>query len=141
VMTLRTQVIRSRNARRSEHGENRLGAESLILRLVTAGARQLALLRSRGLVLQQLIQAGCAGLMQGRPKRVLHGFQIYLAALAALGKDTAQQLVYFPCNLPMDCSSRFFSRSVHPPRCCSTGRSAQIFSLMPTKSSLSCWKR
>ena len=44
VMTLRTQIIGPRNARRSEHGENRLGAESLILRMVTTGARQLALL-------------------------------------------------------------------------------------------------
>jgi hypothetical protein len=89
-MTLRTQVIRPRNARWSEHGENRLGAKSLILRLVTAAARQLALLPSRGLVMQQLTQAGCAGLMKSRPKSVLHGFQIHLAAETTLGKDTAQ---------------------------------------------------
>ena len=107
--------------------------------MVTAGAWQLALLQSRGLGFEQLAQAGCAGLMQGRRKSVLYGFQIHLAV--ALGEDAAQQLVYFPCNLLMDCSSRFFSCSVQPPGCGSTGRSAQIRSLMLMKSSLSCWKR
>ena len=136
-MAARTQVIRPRNMCATEHREKRLGAESLILRMVTTGARQLALLQRRGFEFEQLAQAGCAGLMQGRPKSVLHGFKIHLAALAALGKDAAQQLVYFPGNFLMDCSSRFFSCSVQPLRCGSTGRSEQIRSLMPTKSSLS----
>jgi hypothetical protein len=56
-------------------------------------------------------------------------------------KDTTEQLVYFPRHLLMDRSSRFFSCSVQPPRCCSTGRSRQISSLRVTRSSLSCWKR
>ncbi len=43
------------------------------------------------------------------------------------GKDTTEQSVHFPGHLLMDCSSRFFSCSVQPPRCCSTGRSSQIF--------------
>jgi len=48
---------------------------------------------------------------------------------AALGKDPRQEMVYFSRDLLMDCSSRFFSCSVQPPRCVSTGRSRQIFSL------------
>src|SRR5450755_1853746 len=109
--------------------------------MVTAGARQLTLLPNGSLVVEQLTQTGCASLMKSAPKSVFHGFQIHLAAVAALCKDTAQQLVYFPCNFLMDCSSRFFSCSVQPPRCCSTGRSVQIFSLTPTRASLNRWKR
>ncbi len=109
--------------------------------MVTAGARQLALLQSWGFPFEQIAQATCAGLMLGRPKGALHGFQIHLAALAALGKNTAQQLIYLPCDFLMDCSSRFFSCSVQPPGCGSTGRSEQIRSLMLTKASLSCRKR
>jgi hypothetical protein len=105
--------------------------------MVAAGARQLALLSRGGLVLQQLTQAGSPGRMQSGAKRTFDGFQIQVAAVPALGKDTAQQLVYFPRNFLMDCSSRFFYWSVQPPRCGSTGRSAQIFSLMSTKSWLS----
>ena len=140
-VTSRTQVIRAHHARASEHRQKWLGAKSLVLRMVPAGARQLALLQSRDLPLEQLAQAGCAGPMQGCPKSVLHRFQIHLALLAALGKDAAQQLVYFPCDFLMDCSSRFFSCSVQPPRCGSTGRNEQIRSLILTKSSLSRWKR
>src|SRR5580704_341456 len=109
--------------------------------MVTAGAWQPALLQRRGLEIEQLAEAGCPGLMKSHPQCVLYGLQIQLAALAALGKDAAQQLVYFPCDLLMDCSSRFFSCSVQPPCCGSTGRREQICSLMATKSSLSFWKR
>ena len=109
--------------------------------MVTTGARQLALLPNGSLVVEQLTHTGCASLMKSAPKSVFHGFHIHLAAAAALLKDTAQQLVYFSRNFLMDCSSRFFSCSVQPPRCCSTGRSVQIFSLMSTKASLNCWKR
>src|SRR5207244_10919707 len=60
---------------------------------------------------------------------------------SALGKDTAEQLVYLPRHLLMDRSSRFFSCSVQPPRCCSTGRSRQILSLRATRSWPSLWMR
>ena len=39
---------------------------------------------------------------------------------------TRQQLVYFARDLLTDRISRFFSCSVQPPRCCSTGRRRQI---------------
>src|SRR5207249_12141675 len=44
-------------------------------------------------------------------------------------------------SLPDGSQQRFFSCSVQPPRCCSTGRSRQIFSLRATRSWLSFWKR
>ncbi len=57
--------------------------------LLAAGAPQLALLRVRGLELQQLTEACCPAVVQCCSKSLLHRFQIYLSALPALGKDTA----------------------------------------------------
>jgi hypothetical protein len=99
----------------------------------------MALLWGGSSVFQQFTQGGCCGLMQGGPQGGFHGLQIRSAAFVTLGEDATQQLVYFARDLLMDCSSRFFSCSVQPPRCCSTGRSSQIFSLIRTKSSLSFW--
>src|SRR5256886_16935176 len=59
----------------------------------------------------------------------------------ALCKNKAEESVYFSRHFLMDRSSVFFSCSVQPPRCCSTGRSRQIFSLRATRSWLSFWKR
>jgi hypothetical protein len=45
----------------------------------------------------------------------LDGFRICASAVAPLSEDAAQQLIYFPRNLLMDCNSRFFpDRSSHP---------------------------
>ena len=111
------------------------------MRVMAARTRQLALIRSRGLVLQQFAQGGGSGLVKSCSQGSFHGFQIGSSVVVPLREDTAQQLVHFPRNLLMDCSSRFFSWSVQPPRCRSTGRSSQIFWLMLTSSSLSSWKR
>src|SRR5207302_1477393 len=108
---------------------------------VATSARQLTLIRRWGFELQQLVQGGGARLVESRSQGRLYRFQIGPAVLAALGKDTAEQLVYLPRHLLMDRSSRFFSCSVQPPRWCSAGRSRQILSLRATRSWPSFWKR
>lgn len=90
--------------------------------MVTTNTRQLALRGRRGFELQQCGQGCGTGLVEGRPQSGLYGFQIGPTTFLALRKDTAEELVYFPRNLLMDCSSRFFSCSVQPPRSCATGR-------------------
>ena len=107
-MTLRTKVIRTRDTRRAEHGQDGLGTEALIVRLMAARTRHLTVLRSRGVVLQQLAQGGCPGRMQRAPQGVLGGFQIDSTVLPTLRKDAAQPLIYFPRHFLMDRSSRFF---------------------------------
>src|ERR1035437_6679529 len=103
--------------------------------------RQLAQILSRDLELQQFAQGGGSGLVKSCSQCIFHGFQIGSAVVVPFGEDAAQQLVYFPRNLLMDCSSRFFSCSVHPPLCCSIGRRSQIISLMLINSALSFWRR
>src|ERR1700679_2344074 len=106
----------------------------------SARAGQQRLIRSRDFELQPLAQGGCIGLVKRCPQCVLSRPQVGLPVVLSLGEGAAQQLFYFPRNLPIDCNSRFFSCSVHPPRR-STGRRWQIFSLMLTNSSLSFWRR
>ena len=81
----------------------------LVLRLMPTRARQLTLIQRRGVELQQLVQGFGPSLMKGGSQGALDGFQICASAGASLGEDAAQQLIYFPRNLLMDCSSRFFS--------------------------------
>jgi hypothetical protein len=75
---------------------------------MTAGAGQPALIRRRDVELQQLVQSGGSGLMEGSPQGTLDGLQIGESTVLPLGEDAAQQLVYLTRNFLMDCSSRFF---------------------------------
>jgi hypothetical protein len=59
--------------------------------------------------LQQFVQGFGSSLMEGGSQGALDGFQIGASTGAPLGEDAAQQLIYFPRNFLMDCSSRFFS--------------------------------
>jgi hypothetical protein len=76
---------------------------------MTTGTRQLTLIRHRRFELQQFSQGAGSGLMEGEPQGDLDGLQIGTAAVSALAEYADQQLVYFPRDLLMDCSSRFFS--------------------------------
>ncbi len=76
---------------------------------MTTSARQLTPIRYRRLKLQQFAQRGGPGLMESGPQGALDGFQIGAAAVATLGENAIQQLIYFPRNFLMDCNSRFFS--------------------------------
>src|SRR5438552_5919256 len=140
-VTLGAQVVGASHAHRTDDRQDGFGADFLVLGVVATSARQLTLIRRWGFELQQLVQGGGARLVESRSQGRLYRFQIGPAVLAALGKDTAEQLVYLPRHLLMDRSSRFFSCSVQPPRCCSTGRSRQILSLRATRSWPSFWKR
>src|SRR2546430_1746646 len=95
------------------------------------------------LVLFAVTHSGSRGprLVQSGSQGRFHGFQIGPTVLMALCKNKAEESVYFSRHFLMDRSSVFFSCSVQPPRCCSTGRSRQIFSLRATRSWLSFWKR
>ena len=127
LMASPTQIIGAQDLRRANHGQQRLAAQPLVLRMVAAGTWQATLLGAGRLKLQQLAHRGCASLMEGGSQGCFQGLQIRAAVLATLRKHAAQELIHFPRNFLMDCSSRFFSWSVQPPRCRSTGRSAQIF--------------
>src|SRR5437660_4718869 len=140
-VTLGAQVVGASHAHRTDDRQDGFGADFLVLGVVATSARQRTLIRRWGFELQQLVQGGGARLVESRSQGRLYRFQIGPAVLAALGKDTAEQLVYLPRHLLMDRSSRFFSCSVQPPRCCSTGRSRQILSLRATRSWPSFWKR
>jgi hypothetical protein len=76
---------------------------------MTAGAGQSTLIRSRGLELQQFTHGPGASLMQGGTQSALNGLQVGASAVSSLGENAAQQLIHFPRDLLMDCSSRFFS--------------------------------
>jgi hypothetical protein len=136
-----TQIVGTRDAYRADDRQDGFGAEFLVLGVMATRTRQLALLGRRGLELQQFGQGGGPRLVQSGSQGRLHGFQIGPTVLMALCKNKAEESIYFSRHFLMDRSSVFFSCSVQPPRCCSTGRSRQIFSLRATRSWLSFWKR
>lgn len=109
--------------------------------MVAAGTWQLVLAGGGRFVPQQFGQGGGAGLMKGGSQTSFDGFQIGSPVVLPFRKYTSQESVYFARNFRMDCSSRFFSWSVQPPRSRSTVRTEQIFWLMLTSLSLSSWKR
>jgi hypothetical protein len=76
---------------------------------MATSTRQLPLIRRRRFELQQFTQGAGSGLMEGDAQGALDGFQIGASAVSSLGKNAAQQLIYFPRDFLMDCSSRFFS--------------------------------
>jgi len=58
--------------------------------------------------LQQLGQRRGSGPMHGRAHEHLDGFQIHMSRLAYAGKDSVQQLLYFPREFQLDGVRRFF---------------------------------
>jgi hypothetical protein len=119
-----TQIIGTRNPRWADSGKNRLGAYFLVLRLLTATPRQMALVRCRGFKLQQFRPSRCAGLVPGRAHRPLDGFPIPPSGLAAFAADGTQHLLYLACDFLLDRLCRFFCGV----KVSSTGRSLQICS-------------
>ena len=99
------------------------------------------LVGGRRFVTEQFGQGGGPGLVKRCSQAGFYRFQIGSTVVLTLRKNTGEHAVYFPRNFRMDCSSRFFSWSVQPPRCRSTGRSSQILWLILTSFSLSSWKR
>jgi hypothetical protein len=77
--------------------------------LVATSTRQLTLVRRRRFELQEFSKGGGSGLVQGGPQSALDGLQIGVSAVSPLSENAAQQLIHFPRNFLMDCSSRFFS--------------------------------
>jgi hypothetical protein len=76
---------------------------------MTTSTRQLTLIPQRRFELQQFRQGAGSGLMEREPQGALDSFQIGAAAVSALAENADQQMIYFPRDLLMDCSRRFFS--------------------------------
>jgi hypothetical protein len=74
---------------------------------MTTSTRQLTLVRRRHFELQQFTQGTGSGLMKRDPQSALDG--LGASSVSSLGENAARQLIYFPRNFLMDCSSRFFS--------------------------------
>src|SRR6476619_2846544 len=108
---------------------------------MTTTTWQLVLGGRRRFVPQQFRQGRGPGLVKRYSQTGLHRFQVGSAALLAFREYAGEPAAYFARNFRIDCSRRFFSWSVQPPRSRSTGRRWQIFWLMLTKLSLSSWKR
>jgi hypothetical protein len=107
-MAALAQVPRTVHTHPAHHGKHWPGAQFLILRPMTTGTRQLKLIRHRRFELQQFRQGAGSGLMEREPQGALDGLQIGAAAVSSLAENADQQLIYFPRDLLMDCSSRFF---------------------------------
>ena len=105
---MRTQIVRPPQLHFAYDGEDGLGAQLDLMRGVAAGAGQLPLLDGWDLALQQSRPCGCPQPGNAVPEGRLHGLQIRTAGVVALGKNTRQQRTYFPRDLRMDRSSRFF---------------------------------
>jgi len=76
LMTVRAQIVGTRDLRLAHDREHWLGTEFPILCMMSTRAGQLTLIRSRNIELQQLAQGGCSGLSEDYPQCVLHRFQI-----------------------------------------------------------------
>jgi hypothetical protein len=137
-MAVRAQIIWTRDGDFAHDAQHWFGAQFLIAGLMAARARDAPLLGRNG-ELQQLAERCGAGVVQGRSHSHLGRFQIEAACLAALLKDNAQELVYFPRDFLADRFRRFFSWVLGASS--STGRNSQIRSLTSNNWPLSSRKR
>ena len=126
-MAVRAQVVGPRCFRLAYRREDRLGTQLMVVRLMAARARNVALVGSRDGELQQLAQRGCPGPVHGRAHERLQGFQFPTPRLAVGAENHAQQLVYFARDFLLDGFGRFFSWAVG--EASSSGRNSQIRSL------------
>ncbi len=120
LLTAGAPVISAPHFRATQHGKQRLGAHPLIAGLTSAGARYLRF--RRGLLSEKLAQTSGTGLLQGGAQGHLHRFQVHCARLVTCGENHSQQRIYFPRDLLMDRSSRFFSCAVQSPCPCGSGK-------------------
>ena len=89
LMTVRTQIPGTQQFHFAQRRENAPPAPSAVTRLFPTGTRTHALIGWRCTESQQLRQRRCSSLMQRGAERHFHRFQVHLAAVLALGKDTA----------------------------------------------------
>ena len=134
LVALRAQIPGTRDFHRAQGRQDVSRTQLAIMRLVTAGARELALGTDRFVEAQEVAEGGSAGMMQSSAEGHLDRFQIRFAGLLAVGEDACQQRGYFARDLDLDRCGSFFSSGVNVS---STGRNAQIFSLISTTSPLS----
>src|SRR5271167_273297 len=123
VMTLRTQIPGAEELDLAHGGQHMPGTHLAVTGLVSAGTRDLALVRTGRIVTQQLAQGGCSGPMHRRPHGHLNRFQIEFAGLALLLKDEPEYRAYFPLDFLTDRFRRFFPAASACLRQASRGRS------------------
>ena len=140
-VTVRTQVVGTRDFHRADGGEYGFGAQFPVVGRATAGARQGALVGGRNGELQPLSKTRGSRPMRGGAHHHLAGFQVRVPGLAPTLKQDVQPLAYFASDLVKDRSSRFFSSGVQAPSGDSRGRCRQIFSLIAINSAMRRWKR
>lgn len=128
-MAMRTQIVWPRYSHLTDGGENWLGAQFHVMSPLTTSTSHAALIGRWFGKLQQPGERRRSRLVHGGANGRLHRFRIGAPAAVAFGEDTSEQRGYFPRDLGLDRLCRFFSSGVNAS---STGRSAQIFSLIST---------
>ena len=103
------QKIRTIQFYWSEHRQNGLRAQLLIVGGMAAGTGNGSPAFLRRVVLQQFCECGSPSLMHRRADDGFDGFQIDAASLAAIPKDRVQQTVYFAGDFLLDRFGSFFS--------------------------------
>ncbi len=131
------QLVRTPEFHLAPRGEEAPGAQLAITCGRTAGASPFPLVRAGSLAWPPATPGHCASRRQGRPPGPLHGFQIQLAALAAIRKDHLQPPPYFARDFRLDRRGRFFSSGAAAAS--ARGRPRQIRVLISTNRWLSCW--
>ena len=134
-VAVRAQIPGAGQFRLSQGGQDVPRAQFAVMGLLATGARD-GTLFGRGLgELQPLTQRRGSRPMKGSAEGHFDRLQIGSASVFPLGKDTAQQCGYFARDLGLDRLGRFFSSGVSVS---STGRRAQICSLISMSSPQSC---
>src|SRR6185369_79586 len=132
VVTLRAQVVRTRDLRLADGGEDGFRAQSPVTGQFAATPRDGKLLGSCFGKMKQFGQRRCTRLVHGRAHGHLEGFQIQSACLSAAVEDDAQELVYFARDFLEDRGGCFFSTDESPSGC--AGRIWQIWALISISS-------
>ena len=108
-VTVWAQVVGARDLDFTDSRQHELRAQFPVMSLMAAITRKNTLIGARFCEAQQLAQGGCTGVVHGRTRRHLDGFQIQSPCPAATVEDDLQQLVYLASDYPTDGFRRFFS--------------------------------
>jgi hypothetical protein len=123
-MTMRAQIVGTRNLHLTHGRQHRLGPSFAIMSLLAARAGKSALFVGRAWEAQQFGQRGCARAMHRRAHRHFDSLQVEPPRVAPATENDTQQLIYFVRDFLADRLRRFFSGPfVARPRSAASGRS------------------
>jgi len=92
----------------SEHGEHWLGAQFLVLRVISTRTRQLTLIQRLDGELQQFAQGDCSGLVASRPECALHGLPGRFGRCCDAAKRCDAAVGLLPAQSPDGLQQPFF---------------------------------